>query len=109
MPIEAQVSPLPSDDTTPPVTKMCLHARGGVMVQSAPNVHAGEPGGPRETVHQRFTQLSLYPNSSRCADGHPPSRDLLFSSPLATAGQIVPIHHESRRGIDCAEGADCAV
>src|SRR5206468_527676 len=31
MPIDAQVRPLPSDDTTPPVTKMCLHCRGGVI------------------------------------------------------------------------------
>src|SRR4051812_14322595 len=31
MPINAQVSPLPSEETTPPVTKMCLHCRGGVI------------------------------------------------------------------------------
>ena len=62
MPIEAQVSPLPSELTTPPVTKICLAMRGGPL-RTDWSGRAGSRG-RRGTSH---APPSLYRNPRRRA------------------------------------------
>src|SRR3954467_6483019 len=58
MPIDAQVSPLPSELTTPPVTKMCLAIKLPAyrpVLAPAPTSEYNAPGKPEPTVWGRGT------------------------------------------------------
>src|SRR5258708_1326420 len=73
MPIEAQVKPLPSDETTPPVTKMCFATHCSPRLAVRPR-HAARGkccetcASPREVPQARSSQFHY----TCCREGMPP-------------------------------------
>ena len=101
MPIDALVSPLPRELTTPPVTKMCLVIRSGPSVKvGVEGLPAGRQPGCREPLH-----------SSQRGGGarSPADRRLILPEELAAAlgGKGVHMVRDRRpRGVDRPDDFD---